>query len=125
MKLHTEDAFDVAALAQVSPPDRTIGAVRLVTRYWHDGAGMYSRKSVLFRKRGDMTCGGLLKDCSYTSAYDVLRRIVNLDKCRDGLYWITLCDLSHDEETGTLDDYNYKLVPRAEHPRDAEKEAAK
>lgn len=42
---------------------------------------------------------------------DALERIVNLHECADGIYEMIMCDMSHDYESGYLDDWSLKLIP--------------
>ena len=37
--------------------------------------------------------------------------IINLYECDDGIYEVIMCNLSHDWETGYLDDWDLKLIP--------------
>ena len=85
--------------------------VRLSRSYWHHEEGMYCKVSLRYLKR---KCQGynLLKEDAYiSSAIDVMPKIVNLDKCDDGIYQVVSCNVSTDWETGYVDDYDYQLIP--------------
>lgn len=45
--------------------------------------------------------------------------ITNLDKCKDGIYKIQICNPRTDWETGYIDEYDYKLVPFKEEDNNA------
>ena len=51
-----------------------------------------------------------MEDISCIGAEEVLPRIINLDECKDGVYEVTACNISHDFETGYADDWDYKLI---------------
>ena len=50
------------------------------------------------------------EDCDNTSCQDVIDRIRNLNDMPDGLYHLITVNLSHDFESGYLDDWDYKLI---------------
>lgn len=41
---------------------------------------------------------------------EALENIVNLQSVEDGLYSLVMCNLSHDWESGYIDDWNLKLI---------------
>lgn len=53
----------------------------------------------------------LSEDVDATDAMDVIKRIINLDKCSDGIYEAVICNKSRDWETGYVDGYDFRLVP--------------
>jgi len=41
---------------------------------------------------------------------DVVKRIVNLNQCEDGVYEVLTCNEKKDWETGCVEDYDFELV---------------
>lgn len=87
--------------------------VRISTACWHDRRGAYVKKNIMFQKR--LSSGPMrdcfLEDCSNAGFDQVVERIINLDKCKDGLYDVVMCNISTDWETGCIDDWDYRLEP--------------
>ena len=54
----------------------------------------------------------ILSEYIYNSdAMSAIKRIVNLDKCSDGIYEVVTCNESRDLETGYVDGYDFRLIP--------------
>jgi len=89
--------------------------VRLTTTYWNDKNGVYKKQSLRFLKK---KCNGhniLYEDASNSGVEEVIERIVNLNKVKDGKYQVLTCNEHSDWETpNIMDDYDYKLVPLLE-----------
>ena len=85
--------------------------VRLERSYWSDKRGVHIRTDITFVKRLCRDFNILEEDCKDSSAEDVVPRIINLDKIKDGVYEVTICNENHDHETGYIDDYDYRLIP--------------
>jgi len=83
--------------------------VRVTTTTWADKRGLHQKKSLLFLRRQCEGFNVLEEDVSVIGAEDVLPRILNLDKCEDGIYKVVTCNISRDYETGYVDDYDYRL----------------
>lgn len=96
------------------PKSRSV--CRLKTTMWADGRGAYIKKSITFLKRRSIGYG-VLEDIYAIGAEEVLTRIVNLDECDDGIYEVIIINVSHDWETGYVDDYDYKLIEIKEEPK--------
>lgn len=85
--------------------------VRLTTNCWRDKRGLHIRRSLTTLKRQSSGYQILEEDCSMIGADEVVRQIVNLDECEDGVYLVVTCNESKDWETGFIDSYDYKLLP--------------
>lgn len=85
--------------------------VRIRTTAWKDKNGCYLKKSMTFQRRKSIGHGVLEDDCDMIGSDEVIPRITNLAQCEDGLYEVLLCNESKDWETGTIDSWDYKLVP--------------
>jgi hypothetical protein len=85
--------------------------VRLKTESWFDHKGVYIKKKILFMKRQSKGFNFLLEDCTQIGSEEVEGRILNLYKCEDGLYKVTICNVYKDWETGSIEDWEYKLIP--------------
>lgn len=85
--------------------------IRLKTSMWKDNKGLHLRKDLIFMKRLSLDYNILEDDASNIGADEVITRIDNLDKCKDGLYQAIACNMSRDYETGMIDDYDYTLIP--------------
>lgn len=88
--------------------------VRLITSFWHDGNGVYIKKSLRILRRKSSGYNILLEDCSNSDAEEVLTKITNLDKCEDDIYQVVTCDEIRDWESGYVEDYSYRLIPYEE-----------
>jgi len=77
---------------------------------WADKKGRYQKKNLTFLRRQCKEYNIPEEDAREMGADYVLRRIVNLDECEDGIYEIVTCNESHDF-AGWIDDYDYRLVP--------------
>ncbi len=42
---------------------------------------------------------------------EVMDKIINLFEVPDGIYYLIDCNHNYDRETGTCDDWDYKLIP--------------
>lgn len=93
--------------------DEDILVVRLKTDHHKSDRGIVERRSLLKMKRLSRGFDILEEDSNNIGVELVFRNIVNLYKCKDGLYEIQTCNESLDHETGYVDDYDYMLVPYA------------
>ncbi len=84
--------------------------VRVKTTVWADKRGLHTKKSLTFLRRQCEGFNILAEDISAMGVEEVLPRIVNLDKVKDGIYEVVVRDKSYDYETGYVDDYDYRLV---------------
>ena len=84
--------------------------VRLRTTMWSSGKGVFVQKSLTFLRRKSEGFNVLEEDCGATDVGHVLSRIINLNECDDGIYEVVTCNVSHDFETGHIDDYDYRLI---------------
>lgn len=89
----------------------TLVVVRLRRSFWHDTRGVYQRTELKYLRRNCVGWNFLHEDCQNIGAEELVPRIVNLDKCKDGVYQLIIVNPSIDWETGTMEDYDYKLVP--------------
>lgn len=91
--------------------ERTQIVVRLRRSYWHDNDGAYQRTSLRYLKRHTKGFNVFDDDCSMVGAEDVIPKIVNLAKCKDGIYQLVICNAHRDWETGHVEDCDYQLLP--------------
>ena len=91
--------------------ERTQIVVRLRRSFWHDNDGAYQRTSLRYLKRHTKGFNVFDDDCSMVGAEDVIPKIVNLEKCEDGIYQLTTCNAHRDWETGHIEDWDYQLLP--------------
>jgi hypothetical protein len=93
---------------QLKKPPKPKVVIRLKTTQWVDKRGnIHEKRSLLTLKRQSVGYNFLLdyfKDTGDT-------RLNNLGDCLDGIYEVRACNLSYDQETGLLDDWDFKLVP--------------
>lgn len=91
--------------------ERTQIVVRLRRSSWHDNDGAYQRTSLRYLKRHTKGFNVFDDDCSMVGAEDVIPKIVNLAKCKDGIYQLAMCNEHKDWETGHVEDWDYQLLP--------------
>jgi hypothetical protein len=91
------------------PPTQIV--VRLRRSYWHDLDGVYQRISIKYLKRHTQGFNLLEDDCKMIGADDAVARIINLDRCEDGIYELVMCNAHTDWETGHVEDWEYRLEP--------------
>lgn len=86
--------------------------VRLTTSAWHDGTGVYLKKSLVFLKRKCVGYNILYEDCNNCTPIEIIDKIDNLYDCKDGIYRVTTCnEFAAWETPNIIEDYDYKLVP--------------
>lgn len=85
--------------------------VRLRTTMWADKSGIHTKKSLIYLKRLCVGYNLLEEDTNMAGADMIIQNIIDLYKCKDGIYEVVSCNESRDFETGYIDDYDYKLVP--------------
>ncbi len=86
--------------------------VRVKTTTWANKRGLHTKKSLTFLRRQCEGFNVLDEDARAIGAEEVLPRILNLNEVEDGIYRVVVCNESHDYETGYVDDYDYRLVPK-------------
>jgi len=95
-----------------SSQERIEGSVYRVGTVAYERGGTYVFGRTLRRMARLSGPFDLLKeDASFIGADETLRRIENLDSVDDGLYRLSTTNEQTDWETGTLDSYDYLLVP--------------
>ena len=114
-KLQTENSAagglsDLTDVLAVEPKQPNRCVVRLRTTMWADKTGLHTKKSLTFLRRKSEGFNVLEEDASAAGVEEVLPRILNLDECPDGVYEVVVCNESRDYETGSVDDYDYRLV---------------
>ena len=85
--------------------------VKVITSYWHDQKGLYSKKTIRFLKRKSLNYNILLEDSDNIGSKEVIQNIVNLHEVKDGEYEVVMVNKKYCNETGYLDDYDHKLIP--------------
>lgn len=105
---------DIIELVQkVTEPHREV--LRLRTTAWQDErGGIHIRKDLIPMRKKSFGFQLLQEEAPMVGVDLMVDRIVNLNKLPDGLYVSAICNESRDWETGTVDDYDYKLVPFTE-----------
>lgn len=84
--------------------------VRLRTTMYSDKKGIHIKKSLTFLLRQCEGYNIIEEDSSNVGAEEIFHRIINFDKCEDGIYEVIPCNERHDYETGYIEYYDYKLV---------------
>lgn len=85
--------------------------VRLITTQWSDRRGIHQKKSIVFLKRKSEGYNFLEEDTGMIGANDVIKRIIDFNSYKDGVYEVITCNERSDWETPhIIDDYDYKLI---------------
>ena len=92
--------------------------VRLDTTTWYDGKSLHIKRSLYILKRKSTGFNFFEEDLSCAGAPDVMRMLINLDECEDGVYKIIPCNFGTDWESGITDMWDYKLIPFKEYKDD-------
>lgn len=106
----------------ISPcTEENLCVVRLRRSWWRDNHGLHQRTDLRYVKRECMGYNILADDASNIGAAEVMPQILNLDECKDGLYYVTTCNIKRDWETGCIEEYDYRLMPYVpvEKPKEA------
>lgn len=85
--------------------------VKLTTNMWSDTKGIYIKKSIIFLKRKCKGFNVFYEDIVTDVAENIIKKIVNLMECEDGVYTVVICNKMMDFETENLEDYDFKLIP--------------
>lgn len=86
--------------------------VRLKTSAWKDSRNnLHLKKSLIFLRRKYV---GLLfnifeEDITQLGADHVMDKVININSCDDGIYMVVMRNIHRDSETGTIDEYDYRL----------------
>lgn len=88
--------------------------VRLTTTSWENSRGLNIKRSLNYMRRMSKGYSALEATIDDAGADAVVPMIINLHKCKDGLYKVVVCNESTDFETGYLDSWDFKLVPYSE-----------
>jgi len=97
-------------LEREDKPDQSLCVVRLVTTVWIDARGVHQKRSLNFLKRKCKGYNILIEDCQMVGASEIVPRIINLNDVVDGIYQVVTCNEIEDRETGSVEQYDYKLV---------------
>lgn len=85
--------------------------VRLTTSVYSNKDKVTFKKELYFYKRPNPEhLPGSIIDDLRDSAYPD-QRIINLYEVPDGIYEVIWCNISHDWETGYVDNWDLKLIP--------------
>jgi len=99
---------------EIKPPvekeEENICIVKLVTTAWVNNRGLHFKKSLIYLKRRCKGFNFLEEDSSYLDDIELVKKIINFNDVKDGIYEIISINESTDWETGYIDDYDYKLV---------------
>lgn len=85
--------------------------VRVKTTYWGNKAGVYTKRSITYLRRKCIGFNSLEEEMTMTGADGVVKSIVNLDSCPDGVYQVVLNSTGIDREAGLIDEWDWKLIP--------------
>jgi len=86
--------------------------VRLSTTSWLDKHGkLCLKKTLSTSKRYSSGHNFLLEDGVNIGSKEVIESITNLYECPDGLYEVVIYNELVDWESGTIEDFSYKLIP--------------
>lgn len=86
--------------------------VRVTTSSWIDKRGIHQKRSIIpLQRKSNGAFDILNEDANCVGADVTFERITNLDKCRDGVYYVDICNQKMDWETGYIDDYDFILLP--------------
>ena len=96
--------------------------IKLVTSSWNDNRGLHIRRDIIPVKRKSIGHQVLEQDCKMIGPDEVWPRIINLKECKDGVYELILCNEHRDWETGSVEEYDYKLIAFTEDPQPAPSE---
>lgn len=102
-------SIDLTAVLAVEPKQMRC-MVRLRTTMWDDKNGVHIKKSLTFLRRQCEGFNVIEEDVDASGVELVFKRITNLNECADGVYEVMMCNVSHDYESGHVDDYDYMLV---------------
>lgn len=106
------ESFSLRTLArESSASEAPLVVIRLKTSYWSDKRGLHVRRDLLFMRRLCVGHNWVAEDAAMAGEEEVIPRIVNLDECEDGLYYVTMVNEYRDWESNCIEDYDYKLVP--------------
>jgi len=86
--------------------------VRVSTTSWADRRGLHMKKSLTFLRRQCKGINLIEEDIRATSPTETMFRISNWNEVTDGLYTVEICNESRDWESGYVEDWDYRLVPK-------------
>jgi len=87
--------------------------VKVGTEAYKRGGVYFYARTIRVMKR--LTSYDILSDeVDAVGTLEGLEGIINLQSAEDGLYVISVCNLSYDWESGLTDGYDLKLVPYTE-----------
>lgn len=105
--------WEFEAMPNPKPPESCC-VVRLKTSVWSDKRGLNVKRSLQYLRKKSYGYNILEEDVGMMGAEDAHRSIENIDSCEDGIYEVIACNLSHDWESGHVDDYDLRLIPYRE-----------
>ncbi len=88
--------------------------VKLTTSAWKDKRGVNVKKSLTILKRKSGGDPWFLYDCDAVGMIETFEMFTNLYSVDDGVYEIVTTNEHRDWESGTIDDYDYTLIPFTE-----------
>ncbi len=87
--------------------------VRVRNSYYATERGLACRREISYLKKQCEGFNYLADDVAMIGADEVMSRITNFDTVEDGIYEVVMTNMQTDWETGCLDNWDYKLIPRA------------
>lgn len=103
--------FEVLYNQDYNQDEHPLCVVKLVTTFYQKGNGFFWSKEIRPLKRKCKGYNILTEDVSNIGIKEVLTKIINIEKCDDGIYKLIICNTFRDWETGHINDYDYKLIP--------------
>ena len=100
---------------EISPEQNPAEAncvVRVSTTSWIDRRGLHMKKSLIFLRRQCKGVNLIQEEVSATTPTEALFRIINWNEVADGIYTVEICNESRDWESGYVEDWDYRLVPK-------------
>lgn len=107
----TEDILGGILGLTGSYPKPAVVVVRLKTCHYTSRRGIHCRQDLQFMAKCSDGYNWLVDEAQMCGTDLVFSRITNLHECEDGLYEVHTCNESRDWETGTIDEYDFVLVP--------------
>ena len=93
--------------------ERPFVVIRLITSYWQNARGLHMKRSIQFLRKESTGFNFVEEDARSIGAEEIVPRM-NLDRYKDGKYYMIPINEHRDYETGTIEDYNYALIPYEE-----------
>lgn len=91
--------------------------VRVTTTWFQRGRSYVEQKSITPLRRLSGHEFYFDEEVTMIGVDEAIPKIKNLHQVKDGIYQIVFCNERRDWESGTIDDYDYKLIPYTVKPK--------